>query len=81
MADNNKVVVLVFSISQEKSHNSKVIKKIKANFYRIQRHDSNIWVYYSIGLIDFMLNNKSLTDFTSQFLRYNLNIFYLHDTV
>ena len=40
-----------------------------------------MWVYYGIGLIDFMLNNKSLTDFTSQFLRYNLNIFYLHDTV
>ena len=42
-------------------------KNIKANFLRIQAHNSVMCGYFCIGFIDFMLKNKSLTDFTNIF--------------
>ena len=82
--DNDKVTYLnscgVQNIPEEitkfKGNNN-----VKANLYKIQRHDLIMRVCYCIGLIGFMLNNKSLTDFTSQFWPYDFNIFHLHNTV
>ena len=39
----------------------------KANVFRIQVHNSVMCGYFCIGIIDFMLKNKSLIDFTSPF--------------
>ena len=38
-----------------------------SNISRIQAHNSVIWGYFCIGLIDFMLKGKNLTDFTNLF--------------
>ena len=42
-------------------------KKIITNIYRIQAYDSIMCGYFSIGLINFMFNGKSLTDYTNLF--------------
>ena len=46
-------------------------KNIKANIFRVQANDSIMCGYFCIGLTDFMLAGKKLTDFT--------NLFSLHD--
>ena len=46
-------------------------KNIKANTFRVQANNSITCAYFSIGLIDFMLTGKKLTDFTSLFSPYN----------
>ena len=43
-------------------------KNIVANIGRIQANDSIMCGYFCIGFIDFMLNGKSLFDFTIYFL-------------
>ena len=54
-------------------HISKEIKKfigdknIKSNIFRIQAYNSVTCGYFCIGFIDFMLKEKSLTDFTNLF--------------
>ena len=54
-------------------HISKEIKKflknenIKTNIFRIQANDSVICGYFCVGFINFMLDGKSLTDFTHLF--------------
>ena len=40
-------------------------KKIITNIYRIQAYDSIMCGYFCIGLINFMFNGNSLTDYTS----------------
>ena len=40
-------------------------KNIKANIFRVQANNSVICGYFCIGLIDFMLSGKKLTDFIS----------------
>ena len=40
---------------------------IKANIFRVQANNSIMDEYFCIGLIDFMLADKKLTDFTSLF--------------
>ena len=42
-------------------------KNIKANIFRVQANDSVMCGYFCIGLIDFMLVGKKLTDYTSLF--------------
>ena len=42
-------------------------KKIITNIYRIQAYDSIMCGYFCIGFIKFMLNGKSLTDYTNLF--------------
>ena len=42
-------------------------KIIKTNIFRIQDYDSIMCGYFCILFIEFMLNNKALTDFTNLF--------------
>ena len=42
-------------------------KKIKTNIFRIQTCDSIMCGYFCIGFINFMLESKTLTDFTNLF--------------
>ena len=42
-------------------------KNIQSNIFRIQAYDSVMCGYFCIGFIDFILKNKSLTDFTNFF--------------
>ena len=42
-------------------------KKMITNIYRIQAYDSIMCSYFYIGFINFMLNGKSLTDYTNLF--------------
>ena len=42
-------------------------KNIKANSFRIQAYDSIMCGYFCIGFINFMLDGKTLTDFTNLF--------------
>ena len=42
-------------------------KNIETNIFRVQAYDSVMCEYLCIGLIDFMLKDKSLTDFTNLF--------------
>ena len=54
-------------------HIAKEIKKIVdrstiiTNIFRIQAHDSIMCGYFCIGFINFMLKDKSVTDFTNLF--------------
>ena len=49
----------LFSASQNKN--------IKTNIFRVQAHDSIMCGYFCIGLINFMLKGKTLTEYTNQF--------------
>ena len=40
---------------------------MQANIFRIQVYNSVLCGYFCTGFIDFMLNEKSLTDFTNLF--------------
>ena len=42
-------------------------KNIKTSIFRIQAYDSVMCGYFCVGFIDFMLKDKSLTDFTNIF--------------
>ena len=42
-------------------------KKLITNIYRIQAYDSIMCGYFCIGFINFMFNDKSLTDYTNLF--------------
>ena len=42
-------------------------KNIKTNIFRIQADDSIMCEYFCIGFINFMLNGKSLTEYTNLF--------------
>ena len=43
------------------------IKEIKANIFRIQAYDSTMCGYYCIEFINYIIEGKSLIDFTSLF--------------
>ena len=68
---------IVYFDSSDVEHVPEEIKKfvgnknIKANIFRVQANDSIMCGYFCIGLTDFMLAGKKLTDFT--------NLFSLHD--
>ena len=46
-------------------------KNIKANIFRVQSNNSIMCGYFRIGFINFMLGDKTLTDFMSMFSRYD----------
>ena len=46
-------------------------KNIKSNIFRIHSYDSLMCGYFCILFIEFMLNNKTLTDFTNLFSPYD----------
>ena len=48
-------------------------RKIKANIYRVQASNSVMCGYFCIGLIDFMLAGKTLTDYKNVFSPYDFN--------
>ena len=68
---NNKIVTYFNSFGVE--HIPKEImkfivrKKIIANIYRIQAYDSIMCGYFCIGFINFMFNDKNLTEYTNLF--------------
>ena len=74
---NNKIVTYFDSFGVE--HIPKEImkfinpKEIITNIYRIQAYDSIMCGYFCIGIIDFMFNGKSLTDYTNLFSRNDFN--------
>ena len=46
-------------------------KNIKTNIFRIQSYDSIMCGYSCILFVEYMLNNKTLTDFTNLFSHWN----------
>ena len=46
-------------------------KNIKTNIFRVQANDSVMWGYFCIVFIDFMLKEKTLTEFTNLFSQNN----------
>ena len=48
-------------------------KNIKANIFRVQANNSVMCGYFCIGIIDFMLAGKTLTDYTSLFSPHDFN--------
>ena len=50
----------------------KINKNIKTNIFRIQDNNSIICGYFCILFIEYMLNNKDLTDFTNLFSPWDL---------
>ena len=48
-------------------------RKIKANIFRIQANNSVMCGYFCIGFIDFMFEDKTLTDYTNLFSTYDFN--------
>ena len=48
-------------------HSSLGNKNIKASIFRIQDNDSIMCGYFFISFIEYMLNNKTLTNFTNLF--------------
>ena len=53
------------------SSSASQIKNIKRNIFRIQAYDSVMCGYVCIGFIDFMLEGKTLTEFTDLFSLYD----------
>ena len=53
-------------------------KNIITNIYRIQAYDSILCGYFCIGLIDFMLKEKILLDYTSNNYKKNDKIILKH---
>ena len=49
-------------------------KNIQANIFRMQAYDSVMCRYFCIGVIDFLLKDKSLTDFSNPFSSNDLKI-------
>ena len=55
-------------IGNEQSSSAKARnKKIKASIFRIQAYDSIMWGYFRIEFINYMLEGKTLLDYTNLF--------------
>ena len=48
-------------------------KNVKANIFRVQANNSVMCGYFCIGFIDFILEGKTLTDYTNLFSSYDFN--------
>ena len=46
-------------------------KSIKAKVFQVQANDSVMFGYFCIGIIDFLLSGKKLTDYTNMFSPYD----------
>ena len=68
------VTLIVLELNIFKKKLKKVIKisKIVTNGFRIPASDSVMCGYFCVEFIDFMLNDKILTDFTNLFSPSNL---------
>ena len=62
-------MLLILTVLELNTFQKKFIgnKNIQTNIFRIQAYNSGICGYFCIGFIDFMLKDKSLTDFTNLF--------------
>ena len=62
-----------FGVEHIPEENKKLIgnKNIKSNIFRIRSYDSVMCGYFCILFIEFMLRNKTLTDFTNLFSSWN----------
>ena len=54
-------------------------KNTKTNIFRIQAYDLIMCKYFSVGLIDFMFQGKSVTDFTNLFSNGDIILPYIKD--
>ena len=63
------VILIVFELNtfRKKFKNLLIIKTIQTNIFRIQANNLVMCQYFCIGFIDFMLKDKSITDFTNFF--------------
>ena len=61
------LIVLELNIFQKKIKKRIRNENIKTDIFRIQAYDSRMCRYFCIGLIDFMVKGKSLTEFTKLF--------------
>ena len=59
--------IIIFIDNGQSSSAKARNKNIITNIYRIQAYDSIMCDYFCIGLINFMFNSNSLTDYTSLF--------------
>ena len=48
-------------------------ENITTDIHRIQAYNSIMWEYFCIGFIDFMLQGKSLLEYTNLFYEYKKN--------
>ena len=58
-------------IMEKTEHSSLGNKNIKTSIFRIQDYNSVMYGYFCILFIEYMLNNKTLTDFTNLFSPWN----------
>ena len=61
------LILLVQNIFQKKFKTSIGNKIIKINIFRVQAYHSIMCGYFCIGFIDFMLEGKTLTEYTNLF--------------
>ena len=63
------IMLLILIVLELKTFQKKFIgdKNIHTNIFRIQAYNSVMYRYFCIGFTDFMLKDKSLTDFTNLF--------------
>ena len=73
MQNNNVTYLDSFSVEHIPKEIKTFInnKNIKTNIFRIQAYDSIMRGYFCIGIIDFMLAGKKLTDYTNLFSPYD----------
>ena len=63
------IMLLILIVLELNTFQKKFIgdKNIQTNIFRTQAYNSVMYRYFSIGFTDFMLKDKSLTDFTNLF--------------
>ena len=67
--NNNVTYFDSFGVEHIAKETKKIVDRstIITNIFRIQAHDSIMCGYFCIGFINFMLKDKSVTDFTNLF--------------
>ena len=72
--NNNVTYFDIFGVEHIPREINKFIDKstVVTNIFRIQAYDSVMCGYFCIGFINFMLKDKSLTDFTNLFSSSNV---------
>ena len=70
--DINDLIKIVTALEEHDIMEKIKDKNIKSNIFRIQDDNSIICGYFCILFIEYMLNNKTLTDFTNLFSPWDL---------
>ena len=67
------LILTAFGVEHVPKETEKFIghKSVKENIFRTQSNNSIMSEYFCIGFIEFMLADKTLTDFTSLFSAYD----------